>query len=95
MAIQRLHKVNSYSRGKERIMNETEFAMTINNALGYVGMKASDNEIKTLFRQLDLEKKGWITYEVYFLFLKYYFGSLRGDAFECKKKPIEANDPDL
>ena len=43
MAIQRLHKVNSYSRGKERIMNETEFAMTINNALSYVGMKASDN----------------------------------------------------
>ena len=36
--------------------------MTINNALGYIGMKASDQEIKTLFRELDLERKGWITY---------------------------------
>lgn len=54
MAIQRLHKVNAYSRGKERIMNETEFAMTLNNALSYIGMKATEQDVKTLFRELDL-----------------------------------------
>ena len=95
MSIQRLHKKNSYSRGKERIMNEAEFAMTLNNSLSFIGMKASDQDIKTLFKELDLERSNWITYEVYFMFLKYYFGSLRGQKHEIKKKVEEARiDPD-
>ncbi len=41
MAIQRLHKKKSYSRGAERIMNEAEFGITLNNALAYIGMEAT------------------------------------------------------
>ena len=62
--------------------------MTLNNALSYVGMKATEQEIKTLFREIDLEKRGWISYEIYFFFLKYYFGSLRGEVYEVKRKPV-------
>ena len=77
MAIQRLHRKGSYSRGKERIMNLDEFKFTLNDALNYVGLQATDQEVETIFREIDLQRSGWITYEIYFTFLKYYFGSLR------------------
>lgn len=80
MAIQRLHRKNSYSRGKERIMNESEFGFTINNALSFINLTATPEQIHLLFTEIDLEKSGWISYEIYFLFLKYYFGSLRTNA---------------
>lgn len=49
MAIQRLHKKDSYSKGNLRIMNENEFGMTLNHALGYIGLSASPEQIKLLF----------------------------------------------
>ncbi len=39
-------------------------------------MSANPSQIKTLFNEIDLDHDGWISYEVYFFFLKYYFGSL-------------------
>lgn len=58
-------------------MSEAEFAFTLNHALGFIDMQGTEAEIKLLFSEIDLDKSGWITYEVYFLFLKYYFGTLR------------------
>jgi Ca2+-binding EF-hand superfamily protein len=72
-------------------MNETEFGVTINNALSFIGLTASAEQISRLFKEIDLEKTGWITYEIYFLFLKYYFGSMRGEALPA---PVEEVDPD-
>lgn len=34
------------------------------------------NQIKTLFSEIDLDHDGWISYEVYFFFLKQYFGGM-------------------
>lgn len=39
-------------------------------------MVAPQEIIDLLFSEIDLDKDGWISYEVYFLFLRYYFGSL-------------------
>lgn len=50
MAIQRLHRKKTYSRGKERIMNKDEFGMTLNNALAYIEMQATPDQINLLFR---------------------------------------------
>lgn len=41
-------------------------------------MQATPAEIDLIWSEIDLDKNGWITYEVYFLFLRYYFGSLSG-----------------
>lgn len=49
--------------------------MTINHALNPINIQAPQNVIDLLFREIDLDNSGWITYPVYFLFLKYYFGS--------------------
>ena len=76
MAIQRLHRKKYYSKGSERIMNKEEFGYTLNHALEYIQMKATPEIIDRLFREIDLDGDGWITYVVYFLFLKYYFGSM-------------------
>jgi Ca2+-binding EF-hand superfamily protein len=93
MAIQRLHKKKgTYSRGKDRVMNEAEFEITLNNALDYIGLKATPEQVKRLFSEIDLEKTGWISYEVYFLFLLYYFGSLRGTPYPESAAPEV--DPD-
>ena len=56
-------------------MNKEEFGKTLNMALDYVNMVASQEIIDLLFSEIDLDKDGWITYVVYFLFLRYYFGS--------------------
>lgn len=42
-----------------------------------------------LFKEIDLDKDGWISYEVYFLFLRYYFGSLSA-ACKGEVKPVES-----
>jgi Ca2+-binding EF-hand superfamily protein len=93
MAIQRLHKKGAtYSRGKDRMMNQAEFETTLNNALAYIQLKATPEQVSRLFKEIDLEKTGWISYEVYFLFLVYYFGSLRGTPYPENKNPYV--DPD-
>jgi len=76
MAIQRLHRKKYYSRGAERIMNKEEFGKTLNYALKVIDIEASQAIIDTIFSEIDLDHDGWISYEVYFTFLKYYFGSL-------------------
>ena len=75
-------------------MSEAEFAFTLNNALGFIGMEATEAEIKLVFSEIDLEKSGWITYEVYFLFLKYYFGTLRCDKSDHDLPVVDYCDPD-
>jgi hypothetical protein len=50
MAIQRLHRKNTYARGKERIMNEAEFGVTLNNALSFIDLTATPEQISRLFK---------------------------------------------
>ena len=76
MAIQRLHRIKgNYSRWDKREMNKQEFTMTLNNAVKPIDIQASQSIIDLLWSEIDLNKSGWITYQVYFLFLRYYFGS--------------------
>lgn len=49
--------------------------MTLNHALQPINIVAPVPILDLLFSEIDLDKTGWITYGVYFLFLKYYFGS--------------------
>jgi hypothetical protein len=56
-------------------MNKQEFTMTLNNALKPIDIQAPQSIIDLLWSEIDLNKSGWITYQVYFLFLRYYFGS--------------------
>lgn len=37
-------------------------------------MTASDDLLNSWFKVIDVDQDGWISYEVYFQFLKYYFG---------------------
>jgi len=43
--------------------------------LDYINIIAPQEIIDLLFSEIDLDHDGWITYVVYFLFLRYYFGS--------------------
>lgn len=74
MAIQRRHRKGCYSQGAKRIMNKQEFWDTINEALAYVDLTATEDLIDSWLSVIDLDKDGWISYEVYFQFLKFYFG---------------------
>lgn len=96
MSIQRRHKKNYYSRGAERIMNLSEFKATLNEALNYIQVQATDDELNTLFSEIDFEKNGWITYKTYFEFLRYYFGTkseIRHEDPVIEIKPIAPVDP--
>lgn len=74
-------------------MNQQEFGYTINHALNFIGMQASQDLIADWFSVLDVSKDEWISYEVYFLFLRYYFGGASIAALETlakSKKKISA-----
>lgn len=45
-------------------------------------MEASEDLIADWFSVIDVSKDGWISYEVYFLFLRYYFGGASIAALE-------------
>jgi hypothetical protein len=76
MSIQRLHrKKGNYTRWDKREMNKNEFSRTLNNALQSISIQAPQQILDLLWKEIDLDNDGWISYEVYFLFLKYYFGS--------------------
>lgn len=70
-------------------MNKEEFGITLNNALHFITMEATPAQIDLLFSEIDLDHDGWISYEVYFLFLKYYFGSL---SLCVINKPVEVHE---
>lgn len=75
MAIQRLHKVNTYSRGKERVMAREEFVKTLDYCLSFITIKPIRSVLETAFNEVDADRDGFITYADYFGFLKEYFGS--------------------
>lgn len=45
-------------------------------------MVAPEDLLSLLFKEIDLDHDGWISYEVYFMFLKYYFGGLSTAALD-------------
>lgn len=75
MAIQRKHLKDDYKRGVDRIMDCSEFILTLRDALSYLQAEATDDQLKLLFSEIDLNKDGYITYKEYFEFLVLYFGS--------------------
>jgi hypothetical protein len=62
MAIQRLHRKQFYSEGYKRRMNQKEFGHTINHALDFIQMQATEDLISDWFSVLDITKDGWISY---------------------------------
>lgn len=56
-------------------MNRSEFGATLDDVLGYIGLKAPAELIDEWFSVIDVAKEGWVSYEVYFMFLRNYFGS--------------------
>ena len=56
-------------------MNMEEFMNTLNYSLGFISCQGTSDEYQQLFREIDLDFDGFISYEDYFHFLKEYFGS--------------------
>lgn len=56
-------------------MNCQEFCQTLDYSLKGIGCPAPFSMYEHLFREIDLDRDGWISYSDYFLFLREYFGS--------------------
>lgn len=73
-------------------MNSTEFGATLNDVLGYISLNAPTELVNEWFSVIDIQKEGWISYEVYFLFLRYYFGgssiSAQTETPKVSSKPL-------
>lgn len=74
LAVQRLHREGFYSRGKELSMNEAEFIRTLTQALITIKFTANESDVRQLFRDIDVNRRSWITYQSYFEALKEFFG---------------------
>jgi Ca2+-binding EF-hand superfamily protein len=57
-------------------MNLQEFIQTLEYSLNTIEVSGSQEIYEVLFREVDLDDDGFISYEDFFIFLKEYFGSL-------------------
>jgi len=85
LALQRLHRVHSFVRGSERMMNLKEFIFTLENSLAYIDIVPTKEELTVLFSEVDLDKDGWISYKHYFEFLMAYFGTKSEVGLETRR----------
>jgi Ca2+-binding EF-hand superfamily protein len=56
-------------------MDLPEFSTTLSYALSFISITPSEEEITSAFRDIDRNQDGLISYQEYFEFLRYYFGS--------------------
>ena len=70
MAIQRLHKMGRYSMGSQRKMNMEEFIVTLDYSLSPIQAEGNRSQYEQLFREVDGNADGIISYEEYFMFLR-------------------------
>ena len=75
MAIQRRHLRDIYKYGPQRMMDEGEFILTLQDAFAFLDAVGTKEQLSVLFRECDLDKDNLITYKEYFEFLTLYFGS--------------------
>lgn len=61
-------------------MNLEEFNKTLLYCLSFIKLNPDLSELRQIFEDIDINKKGSITYSEYFTFLKEYFGSLSKSA---------------
>jgi Ca2+-binding EF-hand superfamily protein len=85
LSLMRLHRIKSYERGNERLLNLKEFIYTLENSLAYIDIVPTKQELTTLFSEIDLAKNGWISYQTYFEFLALYFGSRSEVSVETRR----------
>ncbi len=66
-------------------MNLEEFQTTLDYCLEFIKSKGTHPQYAQLFKEVDLDKDGYISYQDYFIFLREYFGS-QSEAFEEEVK---------
>ena len=73
-------------------MNMEEFIGTLNNCLSPIRAEGTRPQYEQLFREVDLDRDGIISYEEYFIFLREYFGS-QSEAYEKPDEKIPEPQP--
>ena len=48
------------------MMNCKEFTMTVEYALSFIDIEPMEGELQALFKDIDQNRDGWITYQEYF-----------------------------
>jgi Ca2+-binding EF-hand superfamily protein len=56
-------------------MSLSEFITTLNYALSFISIVPTEEQLTWLFNDIDRNRDGVISYQEYFEFLRYYFGS--------------------
>jgi len=93
MAIQRRHLRSIYKYGAQRMMDESEFIVTLEDAFTFLEATATKAQLSSLFKECDTNQDGLITYKEYFEFLTLYFGS-ESIAAEEEKVPLPKLTPE-
>lgn len=86
LALQRLHRKQSFERGDQRLLSLKEFGSVMEYGLSFVEVVPMKEEIEQLFGEIDLDRDGWISYKQYFEFLISYFGSKSEAKIEHKRE---------
>jgi len=88
MALQRDHKVGKMSRGSERKMTLEEFTRLINSAYKFLNVTFSNDICEYIFKSVDKDNDGLITYVEYFKVIEIYICKGKDEAPAPKPEPV-------
>ena len=88
VTIQRFHKENRFSLGCDRKMNQEEFNLVLNDCLGRIGLHPGHSALFDLWSAINPCGTRYISYQLFFVFLDFYFGT------HCPYKPDTPVRPD-
>ena len=87
MSLQREHRAGKMSRGKDRVMSLEEFNRLINHAYKFLGVACPPEVAEFVFKSVDKDADGFITYVEYFKVIELYV------CRTGKEVPVESEPP--
>jgi hypothetical protein len=72
LALQKMHYNDKISQGKDRKIAQAEFRVLLDKAYAFLGVRVGAHEGDALFKGIDSDRDGFITYVEYFTFIDQY-----------------------
>lgn len=75
--LHRLHDSNKFIRCQDRLLGNHDFMTLIDTAFSYLDFKPRREDLINLFKSLDTDNDGYITYRKYFAFIREHLGTYK------------------
>jgi len=85
IALMRMHKNKQFARWKERLISLDEFLELMNQACFWMRNKPPRDLLLQIFKNLDTDNDGFITYEQWIMFIRNFLSKRRDNSIDWKR----------